>query len=260
MFINRTPRGALAAALKAEEDKLSVVMKKNIKIIERNGTQLQRLLTRADPWSGEDCGRQDCTVCSQPEDKTPDCRMTNLTYRTVCRLCKEEGNRSTYVGETSRSLHERQKEHAADSKTNKEGSHMFQHLATAHGDRWDADNLEEKPWEHFKVELVKSHRSSFIRQIHEAVTMMLEPGVVLNNQEEYNRCLVPSLEVRGARKESTQTKSAREQRQEKMSARQATEQTTGEETRTKRRTEQDRDTRQTKKTQKDHTDPTRGAN
>ena len=91
---------------------------------------------------------------------------------------------------------------------------MHQHLVTRHEGAWDERNLGVDTWKHFKVEVVKTHRTSFIRQIHEAVTIMLEPGTILNSQEEYNRCLVPSLEVKGEKKMSKHTQQAREQRQQ----------------------------------------------
>ena len=73
-------------------------------------------------------------------------------------------------------------------------------------------------WKLFKVEVVKTHKSAFSRQIHEAVTMMREGGTILNSQEEYNRCLVPTLEVKGRimethREKQIREKEAREERE-----------------------------------------------
>ena len=66
----------------------------------------------------------------------------------------------------------------------------------------------------FKVEIVKTHMSSFTRQLHKAVAIMLEPGTVLNNQTVYNRCLVPTLEVKGSSKESKAMQAATEKRRQ----------------------------------------------
>ena len=183
LFVKRTPRGALATALKEDEETLSKVLKKRVKIVERNGTQLQHLLTRSDPWAGADCGRPSCTVCCQEEEVTPNCRQSNITYRTVCRLCKQRGDHSTYIGESSRSLYERQKEHVGDFRTGGEKSHMYQHLQECHMDSWAQLNLQEDGWRQFKVETIKAHRSAFIRQLHEAVTIMIEPGRILNSEQ-----------------------------------------------------------------------------
>ena len=54
-------------------------------------------------------------------------------------------------------------------------------------------------WKLFTIEILKTHTSAFRRQIHEATTIMLERGTVLNNKIEYNRCLVPTMEIQGRR-------------------------------------------------------------
>ena len=116
-----------------------------------------------------------------------------------CRLCLKEGTQSTYIGETSRSLMERWGEHVEDSKKRQEGSHIAEHMMTIHPEAWETDSQEDA-WKYFKLEVIKVHSSSFIRQLREACTIMLQPGSILN---EYTCCIIPSLEVRGARKEDT---------------------------------------------------------
>ena len=82
-------------------------MSKKIKIIERSGSQLNRLLTKSDPWGAEDCKRESCKVFNQEDTETPYKRRTNLTYKSSCRLCPKLGMQAAYWGETSCSLHER---------------------------------------------------------------------------------------------------------------------------------------------------------
>ena len=174
----------------------------------------------------------------------PDCRQKNLTYRTVCRLCKQKGTHSTYVGETSRSLHERQKEHAQDSRLRKESSHMHQHLWEKHQDVWEDLNLEDEGWRQYKIEVIKTHQSSFTRQIHEAVAMMIEPGTILNDKSEYNRCLIPSLEVKGAWTESQTSAQARADRQAAAERQQEATDTLMDQTRAKRHNPEQKDKEQ----------------
>ena len=84
-----------------------------------------------------------------------------------------------------------------DSKSNQDKSHMAQHLMTNHLKDWE-DHMDKKDaWKLFKVEILKTQNSSFKRQIHEAVAIMLEKGTLLNSKDEYNRCLIPTLEVQG---------------------------------------------------------------
>ena len=218
LFVKRTPNGSLATELKQAEFNLSKTFIKKVKIVERNGTQLQALLTRADPWGEDSCVREDCMVCTHNMDKTPNCRTKNLTYRSTCRLCKAAGAKCSYLGETSRSLRERWGEHVKDSQDSLEESHIAQHLMNQHLVEWKEKALEGDAWKYFSIEIVKTHRSAFKRQIHEAVLIMLEEGVILNSKSEYNRCLVPTLEVQGqarTKTEITQLKQRQRQQDDK---------------------------------------------
>ncbi len=169
IFVRRSPEGALASALRRKEEEINKTLKKKVKVIERNGPQLQRLLVRSDPWSGGDCGRTDCVVCQVEGDNRVDCRVTNCTYRTSCKLCEQEGSRSSYIGETSRSVKERMGEHAGDARKDDEGSHIAAHLRERHHREWTELGEEKEGWNHFKVEVLKTHTTSFRRQLHEAV-------------------------------------------------------------------------------------------
>ena len=120
------------------------------------------------------------------------------------------GHRTVYVGESSRSLKERFGEHAQDTTKDTETSHMAGHLKSTHLQDWERHSEKGDAWKLFKLEIVKTHRSAFSRQIHEAVTIMRERGTLLNSQEEYNRCLVPTLEVKDRRMETSKMRQAKE--------------------------------------------------
>ena len=78
-----------------------------------------------------DCGRRDCVPCSQADDHRLDCRKRNILYENVCQLCNPEedskkkkddiNRKGVYVGESSRSMHERAKEHVADAMSKQDG-------------------------------------------------------------------------------------------------------------------------------------------
>ena len=214
IFVKRTPGGELATRLKTLERELGKHFRRTIKVIERNGVQLQRVLTKSDPWSGVKCARPTCTVCRREEEKTPTCSTSNITYKNSCKICQDRGTPACYIGESSRSLRERQNEHSGDCDKGLEGSHMASHLQEAHPDTWKEiqENGGTGGWRNFKVEIVASHRSAFRRQLQEAVLINSEKGTLLNNLEEYNRCLVPTLEVKGAKTESKESKEKREER------------------------------------------------
>ena len=88
-------------------------------------------------------------------------------------------------GESSRSLHERSKEHHADYRKNQEDSHMSKHWSEAH-------MPGERP--SFNHYVVSKHKSCLDRQIGEAVRIQLR-GSVLNSVGVYNRSKLTRLVV-----------------------------------------------------------------
>ena len=158
-----------------------------VKIVEKAGTMVKRILTKSDPWAGGQCGRQHCLICST-EEGGGDCRRRNVTYKTQCLLCKEKGEKEkVYIGETSRTAYERGSEHKADYENEKEDSHMRKH--------WEEEHYEEdKP--KFSMKVLRGHTSALVRQVHEAVMIELNAQNVLNSKAEYNRCQLPRLGVK----------------------------------------------------------------
>ena len=49
IFIERTPGGALVKEIREVEEDLSKIVKRRVKVMEKNGTRVQMLLTKADP-------------------------------------------------------------------------------------------------------------------------------------------------------------------------------------------------------------------
>ena len=158
-------------------------------MIERNGRRLSEILVKNNPWSSEPCTRQNCPVCQQEvRPKVPGCHRRNITYVNVCLTCEEEGIKTQYVGESSRSLAERYQEHLDDAKgKNKEESHMWTHSGDQH-----------QGIMRYKVSQKKGHKSAMMRQISESIEIKIRSaeGIqLLNNKAEYNRCLLPELVV-----------------------------------------------------------------
>ena len=156
--------------------------------MERNGTKLESLLVRNNPWASEPCERSTCTVCNQKEvPKQPRCRTRNMTYMNLCMICKKEGKETLYIGETYRSIKERHGEHIRDWLDEKEESHMTRHSKECHNGVTD-----------FMIKPISSHRTAMGRQISETVRIKiktLEGANLLNSKTEYNRFLLPELTV-----------------------------------------------------------------
>ena len=72
-----------------------------------------------------------------------------------------------YIGETGRSVYERGKEHSKDREKWEKGSHMLKHIVLEH------EGEEESSIE-FRMKIVRTHRSSFERQIYEGIRIQRE--------------------------------------------------------------------------------------
>ena len=189
LFVKRTPGGTLVNQLRREEEKLWPVLGHRVKLVEKCGKKLKSLLWRADPWGGVTCMDLSCPLCSEDGDK-PVCKVSNAIYSNTCKVCKKEGKSAQYIGETSRTLLERSKEHVRDRGDHKKTSHMREHASEYH------------PWEEvqYKFDLLRSCSTPLERQVCESVTIKLlkREGVqIINSKTEYNRCVLPTIVVTG---------------------------------------------------------------
>ena len=98
------------------------------KIVERGGRTLKELLTKANIFDKESCGRAGCISCKMGK-KPQNCRRRGLMYETACmECCNEDGSpRAKYVGESARSISERYNEHVVGGEKGLKDSHMNKH-------------------------------------------------------------------------------------------------------------------------------------
>ena len=130
------------------------------------------------------------------------CTRKSLVYENICGDCnkgakgKDEvvGSNpdvpSIYVGETSRTIFERAKEHwgaALGSTAARAKSHIAKHQEMVHGGG--------EP--NFTMRAVKFHRSALSRQTGEAIRIRRRggEGAVLNSKGEFNRSFIPRLQL-----------------------------------------------------------------
>ena len=90
-----------------------------------------------------------------------------------------------YVGETSRSIYERAKEHVRDGRAGAQDSHIARHWEERH-------KGEDMPL--FRFSIVRGFKDSLSRQVSESVRIDLRKGV-LNNKAVYSRNKLPRLEI-----------------------------------------------------------------
>ena len=126
------------------------------------------------------CGRgEECTTCSQGAEKLPNCKKASLVYENVCKRCNPGADSkkelvevkndvpTIYVGETSRSVFERSREHWGAWRSQKEDSHILRHQVAEH-------DGEENP--QFTVQVVKYYKTALSRQLGEAVIIRRSRG------------------------------------------------------------------------------------
>ena len=205
IFVPYTPGSKLAKELRQNEELMEKLTGVRIKIQERTGIQLEKLLTKSNHWAGEDCLRAECLMCETRletgKGKGQNCSSRSMLYETWCETCQQrdtekaeaEGNNAEdvplykYIGETSRSGFERGQDHLRDCRLMSTGSHVLKHYLDRHA---------EEPMEvmKFRMRGIKFHRSAFERQIHESVVIQANRRHnLLNSKAEFNRCAIPRI-------------------------------------------------------------------
>ena len=130
---------------------------------EAAGTKLANMFS-TDLGRGLHCGRHPCPPCdTNSEEKRPNCRSSNILYESACMVCNPTDNvtdktdaskllsspqedlvhpstqqprkrEGIYIGESSRSLHERSSEHENDAQNLTCKSHIIKHWMVKHPD------------------------------------------------------------------------------------------------------------------------------
>ena len=113
MFVPRTTGGTLIEKLRHEEEVISVQAGYKVKLMEKGGTKLGEMMIKSDPFSGSDCGREDCYQCLTKHItcKWTPCWRRNITYVATCLRCKDEEVTAQYHGESCNFLKARASSH-----------------------------------------------------------------------------------------------------------------------------------------------------
>ena len=114
-------------------------------------------------------------------------------YQNLCLTCQEGGKKVLYIGETRVSGFERCNQHHKDEVgKHPEKSHIHVHKSEEHPDM-DPDKVR------FQFKILKKIRTPFQRQITEAVLIRLKTRenkeTLLNNKQEFSRCVLPELQT-----------------------------------------------------------------
>ena len=175
LFVEHTKDGELSRRLREVIGRMAPMLGFSVKVVERTGRTLKSCFPQSSLWEGVHCGRPQCITCNQGAETLAPCTRKSLVYENICSECnpgaggKEEikgggdhGRPSIYVGETSRSIQERGREHwaaATGSAKAKEGSHIAKHVDMCH--------KGEQP--SFVLRPVHFYKTALARQTGEAV-------------------------------------------------------------------------------------------
>ena len=203
LFVEQTHGGALASKMRELVARLENVVGFKVKVVERCGSTLGSRFSQNSLWQGNKCGRSDCITCEQGAEVIPDCTVPSIIYENFSAKCNpgagakndiKEASReppSVYVGETSRSIKERSKEHWSGYVKEDKDNHMFKHFKLHH----EGDLLPPK----FIMRVVTNPRTALQRQVGEAVRIRRrgERGLYSKQQIRIQQILHPPPPIGG---------------------------------------------------------------
>ena len=160
-----------------------------VKVVERCGIKLRELIHKSNPMGGEKpCPRAKCSTCTSEGYKPGTCTVKGIVYENVCQVCKTMGRDSRYVGETHKTIYQRQREHVSDYKNPKVKSHMRDH-------HWEDHAELEDMSVSCVIKVYSRHDKPLERQLQETVRTTNARFKVLNSKTEYNRYRIPTIQV-----------------------------------------------------------------
>ena len=187
VFVPSSRGGKLVTLLKEREDELAKITKFRIRFQEAGGTKLA-LMFNTDLAVGLECGREDCQPCGSIPERRPNCKAQSILYESKCvecnpdklssqEECKKTGRKGIYVGESSRSLYERSKEHLKNAEDFSKGSHIVKH--------WMSEHPDSSKSPVFSFRIIGRYRDCLTRQVAEALRIMYTTDQILNSKNEY---------------------------------------------------------------------------
>ena len=186
IIIPSTPDSELLRLLRGVAEK-EAVPGLRFKVLEAGGTTVKHITQRSNPTATPGCSDISCVGCRPERGSAGRCRQGNVGYEMECSLCTETADqnnnpatRTTYIGETSRNLFSRGKEHAYKYEKKDEDSFMATHQAEAH---------MQQPAQ-FTAKVTGNYRDCLTRQVAEGVAIRRCPNRVLNSKSEWHQ---PSL-------------------------------------------------------------------
>ncbi len=142
-----------------------------ITVIFTPGKKLRDLFCSSRPYDKRKCNITNCLICPKLQGGT-DCSVIGAVYQVTCKVCDR-----IYVGESSRSLHDRLGEHLRYARNPNSPSYKDEALAVHY--REQHPNTEPD----LAFHLLKTERKTVLRLIYEALFIYkLKPEI--NDKDE----------------------------------------------------------------------------
>ena len=180
MFIPATPTGELKKMYQEEIKKSGF----KIKVIEKAGTSLKRILQKSDPFRNKFCDRDDCLQCTSGGKGNCDVESINYNIKCTELMCQQ---RNIYEGETSYNSYTRGREHNQKLNAKDEKSALWRHCREIH------NGTKQK----FIMNTSGSFKDdSLKRQISESVNINSIPiEQIMNTRNEWNNQRIPHVTI-----------------------------------------------------------------
>ena len=178
MFIPATPKSELANRIREEVD----LSELKIRVVEKPGTKIKRLLQKNDPNKQQVCRDEKCFVCTTTKDGN--CRKTGITYTITC---KGDCGGDIYYGETNSNAYTRGVQHIDDYERKRKQSVMWKHCIKKH-------NGEKQQFDMSIKDYVKGDPTR--RQILESVRINQVAEVKrINDKNEWIVGKIPTVKI-----------------------------------------------------------------
>ena len=177
IMVPATPGSELAKMLRGIAEKEAAEGVK-FQVVETGGLTIKSEVQRSNPTATAGCQELDCLPCRIEPGMGGNCRRSGVQYQLECRQCPEE-EVCVYIGETSRNLYTRGKEHMDKyrSRKRKEDSFIEKHQIAKHGGG-QAD---------FTARVTGSFRDCLSRQVSEGVHIRRSGPDILNSKSEWHQ-------------------------------------------------------------------------
>ena len=182
IIVPSTPNGELLQMLKEVAEQEAVPGLK-FKVLEKGGLTVQHKVQRSNPSATPGCQDADCLPCKDGRGKGGCCRRGNVQYQMECQVCNvtdiQTGrtDKTVYIGETSRNLYTRAKEHINKNQSNNGKSYMKKHQEEKHSSQPAV----------FDAKVTGSYKDCLSRQVAEGVAIRRCEANVLNSKSEWHQ-------------------------------------------------------------------------